>query len=174
MSYFLSFSCSEKLTNTSFKVELSRPYCKYAARPASVVLIPQHVEKAVRCAKYGRPGCTYLDFTGNILQARVPLDSVPSQYPVPEVPVAYPDPQKIERAAEVLAGAKRPLVIVGKGAAYARAEQEVRRLVEGMNLPFLGTPMGKGVVSDSSDNCVAPARSLALQKADVVCKKCVV
>lgn len=38
------------------QVELSRPYCKYSARPATVSLIPQHVEKAVRYTTYGRPG----------------------------------------------------------------------------------------------------------------------
>lgn len=58
----------------------------------------------------------------------------------------------------VLSNAKRPLVIVGKGAAYARAEKEVRELINSTNLPFLATPMGKGVVPDDSPRSVAPAR----------------
>lgn len=149
-------------------MELSRPYCKYAARPASVLLVHQHVENAVRRARFGRPGAAYLDFPDNLLKCTVPESSIPDHYTTPDVPVAYPDPGLIEKALQVFASAERPLVIVGKGAAYARAEEEVRELVEAANLPFLATPMGKGVVPDDSERSVAPARSLALQKADVI------
>lgn len=54
------------------------------------------------------------------------------------------------------------------GAAYSHAEKEVRALISSFNLPFLATPMGKGVVSDNDPNCVASARTLALQKADTI------
>lgn len=151
-----------------YQVELARPYCKYAARPPSLSLIPQHVEKAVRLATYGRPGAVYLDFPGNLLQARTTVDKIPKQYTSPEIPVIYPEPRKIEEAVALLSQAQRPLVIVGKGAAYARAEAEVRDLIDSTNIPFLATPMGKGVVSDNSPNSIQPARSLALQRADVV------
>ncbi|XP_060521889.1 2-hydroxyacyl-CoA lyase 1 [Cylas formicarius] len=150
------------------QVELARPYCKYSARPPSVALIPLHVEKAVRLAKNGRPGATYLDFPGNILSSRVPSNSIPDQYGPTEVPIPFPDPEAVRQAVDVLVQAQRPLVIVGKGAAYSRAENEVNQFITATNLPFLATPMGKGVVSDTSDKSIAPARSLALQKADVV------
>lgn len=150
------------------QVELSRPYCKYAARPASIPLIPQHVEKAVRLACYGRPGVAYLDMPGNLLLAKVPEDSVPKQYVHPERPIAFPNTKSVKEAAHLLAKAKRPLVIVGKGAAYAHAELHLRQLVHQTNIPFLPTPMGKGVVPDLDPQCVAPARTLALQKADVI------
>ncbi|KAF5296436.1 hypothetical protein FQR65_LT01423 [Abscondita terminalis] len=150
------------------QVELSKPYCKYAARPPSVALIPQHVEKAVRLAKCGRPGVSYLDLPGNILEQNVPEESIPESYQADNLPLIFPDPKDIENAIATLSSAERPLVIVGKGAGYARAEKEVRQLIEETNLPFLATPMGKGVVSDHSKNSVAPARSLALLKADVI------
>lgn len=127
-----------------------------------------HVEKAVRLTIYGRPGVAYLDFPGNLLAARVSEDTVPKQYICPTPPVIFPNPQLIEEATKLLLGAQKPLVIVGKGAAYSRAENEIVELVERNNLPFLATPMGKGVVSDKSNKCVAPARSLALQEADVI------
>lgn len=148
-------------------MEYSRPYCKYAARPHSAGLIPLHVEKAVRMTTFGRPGVAYLDMPGNILQAKVTLDCS-EQYAHPAPPLAFPDPIQVQQAVELLMSAKNPLVIVGKGAAYARAEEQVRKLIGQTNLPFLATPMGKGVVSDSSQHCVASARTLALQKADVV------
>uniref|UniRef100_A0A1B0CFZ4 2-hydroxyacyl-CoA lyase n=1 Tax=Lutzomyia longipalpis TaxID=7200 RepID=A0A1B0CFZ4_LUTLO len=149
------------------QVELSRPYCKYAARPHSALLIAQHVEKAVRLATYGRPGVSYLDFPGNILQAKVPMTAV-DYYVHPEPPLCHPDMKLVQEAANLLALAKRPLVIIGKGAAYARAENGIRKLIQNTNLPFLATPMGKGVVPDTSPQCVASARTMALQKADVI------
>uniref|UniRef100_A0A182U2B4 2-hydroxyacyl-CoA lyase n=1 Tax=Anopheles melas TaxID=34690 RepID=A0A182U2B4_9DIPT len=150
------------------QVELSRPYCKYAARPPSVALIPMHVEKAVRLACYGRPGASYLDFPGNLLTAKIMDEVLPVQYTHPPPPVPFPDPKLVADAAHLLCTAKRPLVIVGKGAAYARSELQVRQLIHQTNLPFLPTPMGKGVVPDLDPQCIAPARTLALQKADVV------
>lgn len=150
------------------QVEASRLYCKYAARPPNALLIPTHVEKAVRLATYGRPGACYLDFPGNILQGRVDSDRIVKTYISPEPPLAFPNPKQLSEAAELLMKAKRPLVIVGKGAAYARAEVQIRQLIHQTNLPFIATPMGKGVVPDTARQCVAPARTLALQKADVV------
>jgi len=151
-----------------YQVELSRPYCKYAARPASVSLIPMHVEKAFRLAKYGRPGVSYLDFTSNILEAMIDVSKVQQSYVSPEPPLTYPCPSLIQNASDILKSAKRPLVIIGKGAAYAHAEGIINELISSTNLPFLATPMGKGVVSDNSPNSIAPARSMALLKADVV------
>ena len=74
----------------------------------------------------------------------------------------------MSRAIDVLRKAERPLVIIGKGAAYSRAEQEIRDFIETTQIPFLSSPMGKGVVDDEHALSVAPARGLALQDADVV------
>lgn len=150
------------------QVEMSRPYCKYAARPANGALIPTHIEKAVRLATYGRPGAAYIDLPGNLLQAKVNIEHIPKQYSHPKPPLVCPDDDSVRKAVEVLRSAKRPLIIVGKGAAYARAEHSVRQLIENTNLPVLATPMGKGVVSDVAPQSVAAARTLALQKADVI------
>lgn len=150
------------------QVELSRPYCKYSVRPPSVALIPMHVEKAVRLARFGRPGVSYLDFPANLLQANLPVNSFSVHYNCEDVPIVYPNPKNVERAITLLIKAERPLVIIGKGAAYSRAEDVVNHLIASTNLPFLATPMGKGVVSDNSKHCVGSARSLALQKADTI------
>lgn len=137
-------------------------------RPPSISLIPMHVEKAVRLSKYGRPGVSYLDLPGNMLAGYVDSVTIPKYYTSPEIPIPYPDPKLIQEATSLLTSAKKPLVIVGKGAAYARAEQHVNDLINYTNLPFLATPMGKGVVRDDSVNCVGSARSFALQNADVI------
>lgn len=150
------------------QVEMSRPYCKYAARPAHAALIPTHIEKAVRLATYGRPGAAYIDLPGNLLQSKVAIEQIPKQYAHPKPPLVCPDDVSVRNAVAVLKSAKRPLIIVGKGAAYARAENTIRQLVERSNLPVLATPMGKGVVPDTDSHSVAPARTMALQKADVI------
>lgn len=150
------------------QVDSVRIYCKYAARPPTIASIPSHIEKAVRCATYGRPGVSYLDFPGNILQASVPSDTISEHYIHPKPPLCYPDDGSIQETVQLLKNANRPLVIVGKGAAYARAELPIRQLIERTNLPVLATPMGKGVVADTSEQSVASARTLALQKADVI------
>lgn len=80
----------------------------------------------------------------------------------------YPPNANADSSPPPFSGAERPLVIVGKGMAYAQAEAAVRRLVGDFNLPFLPTPMGKGVVSDYHPNLVIAARSKALLEADVV------
>jgi len=150
------------------QVDASRPYCKYAARPPSASLIPLHVEKAVRYATYGRPGVSYLDFPGTLLTAKASEDVLETQYTHPVPPRTFPSAQDIQKTVDLLRKAKNPLVIVGKGAAYARAETAIRQLIHQTNLPFLPTPMGKGVVEDTHPQCVGPARTLALQKADVI------
>ncbi|XP_014210741.1 2-hydroxyacyl-CoA lyase 1 [Copidosoma floridanum] len=152
----------------SNQVEASRPHCKYAARPASASLIPLHVEKAVRLATYGRPGAAYLDLPATLLKQSIDSDRVARARPVPEPPLVFPDTRLVEEAADLLVCAKKPLIVVGKGAAYARSEAQVRWLVESTNLPFLPTPMGKGVVPDTDTRCVSSARSAALLQSDVV------
>ncbi len=74
-------------------------------------------------------------------------------------PSILADPIAISRAVDCLRTAQNPLVIIGKGVAYGRAEKEVRTFVVKNNLPFLPTPMGKGVIPDDHPLCVAAARS---------------
>ncbi|XP_069110665.1 2-hydroxyacyl-CoA lyase 1-like [Argopecten irradians] len=150
------------------QVEVARPYCKFSARPNSIERIPFFVEKAYRQSIYGRPGACYLDIAGNMVNATVNEKDVWSSIVCPPPPKSYADPESVKEAADLLYYAEKPLVIVGKGAAYAHAEEAVQELVIGAQLPFLPTPMGKGVIPDDHELCVAPARSKALQEADVI------
>jgi 2-hydroxyacyl-CoA lyase 1 len=150
------------------QVELARIYSKYAARPDQPARIPFYCEQAVRSCIQGRPGASYLDFPDDFLSARVEQSEVVIPERCPDPPRMLADPRDVQRAIDVLRKAKRPLVIIGKGAAYARAENEVRAFIEATQLPFLSSPMGKGVVDDEHALSVAPARGVALQEADVV------
>jgi len=150
------------------QVELCRPYCKYSARVEAPKRIPYLVEQAIRTSWYGRPGAAYLDMPDDVILGRIDEDEVPAVGAVAEPPRSLADPASVAAALETLKSARNPLVIVGKGMAWSRAESEVRRFIEHTQLPFLATPMGKGVVPDDHPLSVGGARSLALQQADAV------
>ncbi|KAJ2725920.1 hypothetical protein GGI07_000965 [Coemansia sp. Benny D115] len=149
------------------QVEMCRPYSKFSARPPSIEQIPQTLERAFRYAMVGRPGASYVDLPADFIQGsaqtrdlRTAVEARPT--------FAQADPSDVARAVDLLRQAKSPLIIVGKGAAYARAEAEIRELAEKYPAPFLPTPMGKGVVPDSHPRNVSSARSAALKGADVI------
>ena len=150
------------------QVEATRPFTKYSARPDRVERLPFYIEQAVRTSIYGRPGAVYLDLSNDIISVDREEDEIAFPGRCPESPRSQADPAAIEAALRALRTAERPLVIVGKGAAYARAEVEVRELIDRTRLPYLPTPMGKGVLPDDHPGSVAPARSYALREADVV------
>jgi 2-hydroxyacyl-CoA lyase 1 len=150
------------------QIEAARPFVKYAARPDCLERVPFYIEQAVRTSIYGRPGAVYLDLPNDIISRRIEEAAVDFKPRCPEPPRSLAEPDSITKALALLRSAERPLVIVGKGAAYARAESHVRELIERTRLPFLASPMGKGVIPDDHPLSVGPARSHALQNADVV------
>ncbi|WP_066952482.1 oxalyl-CoA decarboxylase [Streptomyces lushanensis] len=148
----------------------AKPFAKAAYRVDRVEDIGRGVARAIRTAVSGRPGGVYLDIPAAVLGEVVDaatgaatlwrvVDPAPSQLPAPEA---------VDRAIDLLAGAERPLVVLGKGAAYARADQRIRELIETTGLPFLPMSMAKGLLPDDHPQSAAAARSLALRRADVV------
>lgn len=83
-------------------------------------------------------------------------------------PRQRPAPEAVDRALDVLADARRPLIVLGKGAAYAQADNEIRRFVESTGIPFLPMSMAKGLLPDAHPQSAAAARSLAIGRADAV------
>nr|XP_019581542.1 PREDICTED: 2-hydroxyacyl-CoA lyase 1 [Rhinolophus sinicus]XP_019581543.1 PREDICTED: 2-hydroxyacyl-CoA lyase 1 [Rhinolophus sinicus] len=150
------------------QVEACRLYSKFSARPSSIEAIPTVIEKAVRSSIYGRPGACYVDIPADFVNVQVNANSVKYTECCMPPPVSMAETSAVYKAASVLRNAKQPLLIIGKGAAYAHAEEGIRKLVERCQLPFLPTPMGKGVIPDNHPNCVGAARSRALQFADVI------
>ncbi|KAI7903227.1 thiamine pyrophosphate enzyme, N-terminal TPP binding domain-containing protein [Cokeromyces recurvatus] len=172
----LSGSCeSDQVDKGAFQeldqVEATRPYCKYSARSTSIEQLPSTIEKAFRAALYGRPGPAYVDLPADYVQYPIRnkelYDSI--QLPrIPNAPKSMASQLDIDNAISLLKNAQHPLIVVGKGAAYARAENEVREFIDKVQVPFLPTPMGKGVVRDDHPLCVSAARSKVLKEADVV------
>jgi len=150
------------------QVELASPYCKYAQGVERADRIPFYVEQAVRTSLFGRPGPVYLDMPDDVIRGEVDEDSVIAAATVGEPPRSQASPDDIEAALSALESAERPLVIVGKGMSWSRAEDEVREFIERTQLPFLASPMGKGTLPDDDKLSVGAARSTALREADLV------
>jgi len=150
------------------QVQIASPFCKFAHAVEHVHRIPFYVEMAVRHSIYGRPGATYLDLPDDIITGEVDEDKVQPAATVADPPRTLAMPEDVEKALNVFESAEKPLVIVGKGMAWSRAEDEVRAFIERTQLPFLASPMGKGVMDDTHPLSVGAARSHALQEADVI------
>ncbi|XP_022079873.1 2-hydroxyacyl-CoA lyase 1-like isoform X2 [Acanthaster planci] len=150
------------------QVESARLCAKYTARASSIGQIPFYIEKAVRMSMYGRPGACYIDISGEMVNKTVPEESIRIMPKVQPPPPMFASPDLVEEAVRLLMSAKKPLIVVGKGAAYARAERNARELVNRYGFPFIPSPMGKGVVEDDHPQCVIAARSRALLQADVI------
>lgn len=150
-------------------ISLLTPHTKRAIRPHlnSAEAIVSAIQDAFRVCWYGRPGPTFVDLPTDFIMS--PVRSTAARPPaVMPPPRAAATAETIAAATHLLQTASAPLVIIGKGAAYARAEQKIRALVDDCNLPFLPTPMGKGVMPDSHALNTSSARSVALRDADVV------
>ncbi|EEE54659.1 hypothetical protein OsJ_01941 [Oryza sativa Japonica Group] len=124
----------------------------------------------------GRPGGCYLDIPSDVLHQTLTESEAAALIDAAAADSAKSDssPPKhksldegIEKAAELLRRAERPLVVFGKGAAYSRAEDAIWKLVDTTGIPFLPTPMGKGVVPDTHPLSATAARSLAIGQCDV-------
>lgn len=150
-------------------VSMLSPHVKLALRPANPQAVPPAIVQAYRAAFYGTPGTGFVDLPGDFLQSTVVAPSSSTMtLPPPKPATAFPDADRVHRIAELIESASSPLVVIGKGSAYARAETVLRDLIDSTDLPFLPTPMGKGVIPDSHPCNTSSARSTALRHADVV------
>jgi 2-hydroxyacyl-CoA lyase 1 len=150
------------------QVLAATPVSKWAHAIEHVNRIPFYVEMAVRQSIYGRPGASYLDIADDIITGSCDTDQVVQVQKCPEPPRTQAMPQDIEKALDVLQSAERPLVLLGQGMAYSGATEEVRAFLEKIQVPFVRTPKGKGIMPDDHPLSAGAARTLALQQADVV------
>src|SRR5215467_2429396 len=152
------------------QLAVARPHCKAAYRVNRPQDIGIGIARAIRAAVSGRPGGVYLDLTAEVLGSA--LDAAAGKKwlirVVDPAPASPPAPEAVKRALDLLASAQRPLAIIGKGAAYARADAEIRSFIELTGMPFLPMSMAKGLLPDDHPQSAAAARSYAIGNADVV------
>jgi len=152
------------------QLAIAKPLCKAAYRVLHAQDIGIGLARAIRAAVSGRPGGVYLDLPaklfGQVMNADAGRKSLVKV--IDAAPAHIPAPASVRRALDVLKTAKRPLIILGKGAAYAQADDKIRALIEKTGIPFLPMSMAKGLLPDLHPQCAGAARSTVLKDADVV------
>ena len=152
------------------QLAIAKPLCKAAYRVLHAQDIGVGIARAIRAALSGRPGGVYLDLPAKLFAQT--MDAAAGQKSLIKVvdpaPRQIPAPDSVQRALALLKGAKRPLILLGKGAAYAQADAEIRALVEKTGIPSLPMSMAKGLLPDNHAQSASAARSYVLAEADVV------
>ena len=152
------------------QLAIAKPLCKAAFRVLNAEDIGVGVARAIRAAVSGRPGGVYLDLPAKLFSQVMDAEAGKASLikVVDPAPRQIPAPDAVQRALDMLKGAKKPLILLGKGAAYARAENEIRELIEKTGIPYLPMSMAKGVLPDTHELSASAARSFVLPEADVV------
>ena len=152
------------------QLAIAKPLCKAAFRVLHAEDIGVGIARAIRAAVSGRPGGVYLDLPAKLMPQEMPAAAGKASLikVVDAAPAQIPSGESIQRAIDLLKNAKRPLIILGKGAAYAQADDAVKALVESSGIPYLPMSMAKGLLPDTHALCASAARSYVLAEADVV------
>jgi oxalyl-CoA decarboxylase len=152
------------------QLAIAKPLAKAAFRVLHAEDIGVGMARAIRAAVSGRPGGVYLDLPAKLFAQSI--DAVVGKSSLIKVvdpaPKQIPAPEAVKRALDLLRSSKKPLIILGKGAAYAQADSEIRNLVEKTGIPYLPMSMAKGLLPDTHEQCASAARSFVLPQADVV------
>jgi oxalyl-CoA decarboxylase len=152
------------------QLNAAKPYAKASYRINKAEDIGIGVARAIRAAVSGRPGGVYLDLPAQLLAQVIDAEHGRKSLVkvVDPVPRQIPAPDAVQRALDLLKGAKKPLILLGKGAAYAQADADIRALVEESGIPYLPMSMAKGLLPDTHEQSASAARSYVLAEADVV------
>lgn len=152
------------------QLAIAKPLCKAAYRVLHAQDIGVGIARAIRSALSGRPGGVYLDLPAKLFSQT--MDAVAGKNSLIKVidpaPRQIPAPDSVQRALSLLKGAKRPLIVLGKGASYAQADADIRALIEKTGIPYLPMSMAKGLLPDTHEQSASAARSYVLAEADVV------
>jgi oxalyl-CoA decarboxylase len=152
------------------QMNAAKRFAKASFRINRVEDIGRGVARAIRTAVSGRPGGVYLDIPASVLGQTI--DAAAGRATLWKVidpaPQQLPAHHNVAQAIELLARAQRPLIVLGKGAAYSQADDAITTFVERTGIPFIPMSMAKGLLPDGHPLSAAAARSLALNRADVV------
>ena len=151
------------------QIPMMRPIVKAAYRVDLGYRIPEYISIAFREALDGKRGPVYLDLPGDVLAGKVEEERihwVASPYRTEARPAG--DPALIRSAIELLAKARKPLVLTGSGVLWSRAENQLQKFIDATGMPFFTTPQGRGVIAEDHPRSFPGARSTAFREADVV------
>ncbi len=152
------------------QLAIAKPLAKAAFRVLHAEDIGVGIARAIRAAVSGRPGGVYLDLPAKLFAQTMDAEASKKSLikVVDPAPKQIPGTDAVKRAVDLLKGAKKPLIVLGKGAAYAQADAEIRSFIEKTGIPYLPMSMAKGLLPDTHQQCASAARSYVLPEADVV------
>lgn len=132
--------------------------------------IPSALARAYRAAVSGRPGGVYVDMTTPALSEIIDASEAEKLFytPVDIYSEVAPNQEAVDRAVELLKTAKRPAIILGKGAAYAQVDDKIKKLITDYCIPYFPMSMAKGLMPDNAPLSALSCRSDIMEKADVV------
>lgn len=152
-------------------VGMMRPLTKMTRQIASGAQVAPLLREAFRLAEEERPGAVHLELPEDV--ARDEVSQAPFERSLSRRPHA--DERAVAEATRAIAGAERPLLLVGAGANRKRTANELRALIERAGLPFVTTQMGKGVVDEGHPLWLGTAAlseglplHRAIERADVI------
>jgi len=150
------------------QLAMMRPITRWAERAYDTRRLPELVAAAFQHAFAARPGPVYLDLPGDVLYRDV--DAAEVRWVRPRLGRQRPlgDPQLVDRALDLLAGAERPVLVAGSGVLWSGAAPALRAWVERSGIPFWTTPQGRGAIPEDHPLCFLNARSTAFREADLV------
>ena len=149
------------------QVAFARPGSKWVQRIDSTKRVAELTRLALAQSVQGRPGGVYLDFPGETVARSINEAGAGISNRAPLIYAPHPDPAAMDRVAEMLADARRPLILLGKGAGWADAGRELESLVN-LGIPYVTSPMGRGIIPDDNPMFMNGARSQALSGADAI------
>ena len=153
-------------------VSTMRPLTKMAQQIVSPATVPSIVREAFRVAQEERPGPVHLELPEDIA-----AEAAPAISPVPVHPIELPlaSPAALDRAAELIRKAQRPLVMLGAAASRPQLAESLSSFVKRLQIPFFNTQMGKGSVAGGSGLYMGTAAlserdyvHLAIDRADLI------
>src|SRR5215213_5640574 len=152
------------------QLAIAKPLCKAAFRVLHAEDIGVGLARAIRAAVSGRPGGVYLDLPAKLFAQSIDAATAKNALikVVDAAPKQIPAPDAVKRALDLLRSAKKPLIVLGKGAAYAQVDSQIKELIEKSGIPYLPMSMAKGLLPDTHEQCASAARSFVLPGADVV------
>lgn len=152
------------------QLNTARPLVKAAFRCSYAKDIPSAIARAYRAAVSGRPGGVYIDMTTPALGEVMNREDAEKLFytPVDLYSPTAPNEDSINRAAEAILNAKKPAILLGKGAAYAQVEDLLGELVNTYKIPYLAMSMAKGLLPDKGELSALSCRSTIMEEADVV------
>ncbi|MGM9852828.1 MAG: oxalyl-CoA decarboxylase [Muribaculaceae bacterium] len=152
------------------QLNTARPLVKAAFRCSHAKDIPAAVARAYRAAVSGRPGGVYIDMTTPALGEVMDAAEAEKLFfkPVDAAAETAPNADAVKRAVDLIANAKNPAILLGKGAAYAQVDDKIKTLVEKYNIPYFPMSMAKGMMPDVGPLSALSCRKTIMEKSDVV------